>query len=58
MLKRLSSHNQFSFTFKYDFKALYIISSDDENDNYVSFTDSENNCDTHNSQELKHKDYS
>ena len=58
MFRRLSSHNQFSFTFKYDFKVSYIISSDNENDNYILFTDSENNHDACNFWELKHKDYS
>ena len=58
MFRKLSLHNQFSFMLKYDFKAPYIISSDDENDNYVLFTDSENNCDACNSQELEHKNHS
>ena len=58
MFKRLSSCNQFFFTLKYSFKALYIILSDDESDNYILFADSENNYDVHNSQELKHRDYS
>ena len=58
MFKKLSSCNQFSFMLKYDLKALYVISSDDENDDYVLFTDSENNCDAHNFWELKHKNHS
>ena len=58
MFRRSFSHNQFSFTFKYGLKALYVISSDDENDDYVSFADSENNHDTCNFWELKHRDHS
>ena len=58
IFRRLSSCNQFSFTFKYDLKASYIISSNNESDNYVLFTDSENNCDTCNFWEPEHRDYS
>ena len=58
MFRRLFSCNQFFFTFKYDLKASYIISSDNEDDDYILFTDSENNCDACNFWELKHKDYS
>ena len=58
IFKRLSSCNQFSFMFKYDLKALYIISSDNEDDDYVLFADSENNYDAHNSQKSEHKNHS
>ena len=56
--RRLSSCNQFSFMLKYSFKALYVISSNNESDNYVLFADSENNCNAHNFWELKHRDHS
>ena len=58
MFRRSSSHNQFSFTFKYGLKVSYIISSDNESDDYILFTDSENNCDACNSQEPEHRNYS
>ena len=58
MFRRLSFCNQFSFIFKYDFKASYIISSDNESDNYVLFADSKNNCDACNFWESEHKDHS
>ena len=56
--RRLSSCNQFSFMPKYSLKASYIISSDNEDDDYVLFTGSGNNCGTHNSWEPEHRDHS
>ena len=43
---------------KYDLKASYIILSNNEDDNYILFADSENNHGTYNSQEPEHKDHS